>query len=629
MLIEAETIPYERARLLGERLLVLAPHPDDEVIGCGGLVAAHLRDRRRVRVIVATDGTAADTSGSDSSAYRSRREAESREGLRILGGEAELVFLGFPDRGLDDGVAETLREQLRDFKPDLVCVPSPIEIHPDHLALSRAFCILVEQDPALFAELATTRVAFYEVGQPVRPNALVDITDVADAKYEAIEAHQSQISERDYVSFARGLNAYRAMTLPSPAKFAEGYFVIPLPELRTVSFDQLRGRVGNARTIEVKEPKLSISVLVRTRDRAALLTEALASIRSNDYPAEIVVVNDGGVQPALPSGVKLVEHSVPRGRSAAMNSAAAAASGDYLAFLDDDDLYYPEHLATVARAAEASPSSAAWYSDAVSAFLHLGESGSYETRSRLRLFEHDFDRDLLLADNFIPLPTLLVRRADYLAVGGFDTAFDLFEDWDFLIRLSERGGFRRIPRVTCEVRHFEGGSSIILDAPEGSERFRAAKQQVWQKHAAHVDSNLFAAAFEKQKRHAAAMSAALVEKFGELAHGRSDLSRLEREKGELIGQIQELHNSINGNLLYVRELEGTVQTMTARLDAAVDREARVREELLESQEGRRAAQNTVRATYAEIERLQGLLDLIYGSRTWKLHSMMEKIRGRG
>ena len=104
MLIEADTIPYDAARLLGERLLVLAPHPDDEVIGCGGLIAKHLREGRAVRVVVATDGAEADQSVGDRDAYRARRESESRRALAILG-DADIHFLRFPDRALDDAVA--------------------------------------------------------------------------------------------------------------------------------------------------------------------------------------------------------------------------------------------------------------------------------------------------------------------------------------------------------------------------------------------------------------------------------------------------------------------------------------------------------------------------------------------
>ena len=208
MTSESDAIPYEPALLRAERLLVLAPHPDDEVIGCGGLVASHLREQRQVRIVVATDGAEAGDAV--------RRQAESRRGVEILGG-APIEFLGFPDRALDaqrDACGGRLAAVLRDWKPDLVLVPSPVEFHPDHLALSVAFCELVQRDPTLFAELGATRVAFYEVGQPLRPNAIVDITTVAELKYTAIAAHESQLAFRDYGAYTRGLNAFRAMTMP-------------------------------------------------------------------------------------------------------------------------------------------------------------------------------------------------------------------------------------------------------------------------------------------------------------------------------------------------------------------------------------------------------------------------------
>jgi len=284
--IEAEAIPYEPALLRGERLLVLAPHSDDEVIGCGGLVALHLRERRPVRVVVATDGAQAGQAAV--------REEESRRALASLG-DAELVFLRFPDRGLEQsGAAERIREELMAFRPDLILVPSPIEIHPDHLALARLFVELVQGDELLFADLAVARVAFYEVGQPLRPNAIVDISDVAEAKYAAVAEYASQLALRDYVAYARGLNAYRAMTLPPATKYAEGYFVVDLPSLRTTSFGELRGQVGAPREIAVTSSAIPISVIIRTKDRPALLREAIDSVRATGYPAEIVVVNDGG-----------------------------------------------------------------------------------------------------------------------------------------------------------------------------------------------------------------------------------------------------------------------------------------------------------------------------------------------
>lgn len=630
MLKEAEAIPYDSAPLRGERLLVFAPHPDDEVIGCGGLMAHHLREKRAVRVVIATDGTKATGAAGDQDAYRRLREQEARRGLDVIGG-GELEFLRFPDRGLNDAVADKIADQLRAFRPDLICVPSPIEIHPDHLALSRAFCQLIQRHKSLFADLATTRVAFYEVSQPMQPNTLVDITGVAETKYAAIAAHASQIELKDYVAYARGLNAYRAMTLPASVKLAEGYWVTPLPAIRTTPFAELRRQVGPAPIAEVVREALPIAVVIRTKDRPALLREAIESVHATGYGAEVVVVNDGGAKPEVGPNARLVDHSQSLGRSEAMNSGVRAAKSKYVAFLDDDDLYYPEHLATLANAAAQVTSSVAWYTDALSAFVTLGASGAYETTKRLRLFGQDFDRDSLLADNYIPLTTLLVARDTFLALDGFDPAFDLFEDWDFLIRLSQRGDFSHVPRITCEIRHIEGAGSITLGSPEGSTRFRAAKLQVWRKHSSRVNHDVFANVFERQKRQLSATESALVEEKGRRSHSQNDVARLEREKSQLIGELQALHNSINEKLVYIQQIEGAMAALKATADQATQIARENAQIARENADIRRAFEDTqsaAKSAYVEIDRLQGLLDMIYRSRTWKLHTMVERMRGR-
>lgn len=617
MIREAEAIPYAPEVLRGERLLVLAPHPDDEVIGCGGLVAQHLRDGRAVHVVVATDGAQAGD--------RTTRETETRTALASLG-NATVAFLGYRDRELErhgDELQTRLAAVLREFRPDLIAVTSPIEIHPDHAALSRALCTLVQHDETLFADLAVARVAFYEVGQPLRPNVLVDISDVADAKYAAIALHASQLAVRDYAAYARGLNAYRAMTLAADARFAEAYFVVPLPELRTTPFSALQRRAGDARLIEEVRSTPPISVIVRTKDRAALLREALDSIRATQYPAEIIVVNDGGARPDV-GDAKLIEHATSRGRSEAANAGVRAATSPFIAFLDDDDLYYPEHLATLAQAAAAEPKHTAWYSDAISAFFRDDAE-----ESRLRLFAQDFDRDLLLLDNYIPLPTLLIPRDAFLDAGGFDPAFDLFEDWDFLIRLAQRGTFLRVPRVTCEIRHFAGGGSITLANPEGSAGFRDAKKRVWAKHRALLNDDAIANAFEAQKRHASATFSALAETSGARA-------QLDHEAARLTRQLADAHARIGELTIHASQLEGTAGQLNRELEAArKELEARAiriadlvrRCEQLEPAFGE--AQDTIKALYREIARQQTLLDTIFASRTWKLHTMVEKLKGRG
>jgi LmbE family N-acetylglucosaminyl deacetylase len=634
---EADAIPYEPQDLRGERLLVLAPHPDDEAIGCGGVVAHHLREGRRVEVVVATNGGAAGN--------EVEREEESRRALTHLleatkrdPGPAtrhpSLTFLRFPDRQLAehaDALQNRLTGILRETRPDLILVPSPIEIHPDHLALAMAFCATIQGDPALFAEAATARVAFYEVGQPIRPNALVDISDVAEAKYAAIAEHASQTAIRDYVSYVRGLNAYRSMTLAGTTA-VEAYYVVPLPSLRTTPFSELRRLVGEPPRAEVVAEPLPLSVIVRTKDRPALLAEAIASIRATGYPCEIVVVNDGGARPAL-EGVTLIDHENSRGRSEAANAGVRAAANGYILFLDDDDLFYPEHPETLAAASRRVPQAQGWYSDAVSAFVAHGE-----TEMRLRLFSRDYDEALLLADNYIPLPTLLLRRETFLDLGGFDPAFDLFEDWDFLIRLSARGPFSHIPRITCEIRHIREAGSITMANPEGSKAFREAKLRVWAKHKDRITPDVFAHALETQKRELAARTSEAVEARGARHLLETAQARIEREKQALVSETAALHSRIGGLTLEAASLSSANGTLHETLAAAQTQrdELLVRVgELLERcghlgdhKEAFEEAQRTIAVLYAEIGRLQGLLDTIYGSRTWKLHTIVERLKGR-
>jgi LmbE family N-acetylglucosaminyl deacetylase/glycosyltransferase involved in cell wall biosynthesis len=617
---ESEAIPYAAQDLRGERLLVLAPHPDDEVIGCGGLLALHLRDGRQVRVVIATDGAEAGNA--------EVREQESQRALAVIG-TVPAEFLHFPDRHLAeqiDPLQKRLREILIEFKPDLIAVPSPVEIHPDHAALSRAFCELIQKDESLFAALAVARVAFYEVGYPIRPNALVDITLVAAKKYAAIACHTSQLAFRDYVSYARGLNAYRAMTLEPTTHYAEAYWVGALPSLRTTPFSELREMVGAPPSIEIESEPLPVSVVVRTKDRPALLHQAVDSISATGYPAEIVVVNDGGKSPDI-RDVRLVNLAQSAGRSEAMNRGVRAAKSAFIAFLDDDDLFYPEHIATLTAAARDSQHPA-WYSDAVSAFVRVGASGEHETHSRMRIFGQDFDRELLLLDNYIPLPTVLVPRETYLDMGGFDPAFDLFEDWDFLIRLSQRGDFVHVPRITCEIRHIEGAGSITLESPEGSARFRDAKMQIWKKHAELINEKVFANVLERQKKRLTMILNDAVDARGLQNHLEIDIARQQREKATLGAEIQALHNRVNEALMRISHLEGAnAEIRNSLANAEADRhEKGVR--LKDLQAAHAEALQTNAAMFAEVGRLQDVLDTIFKSRTWKLHEIVERMKGR-
>ena len=246
---ERRLLPYEATCLEARRVLVVAPHADDETLGCGGTLAGLLARGARLDVLLVTDGAADEPDPTRRREIGEARLAETREALRRLGGgDASCVFL--PDRGLSsrpEEVIGVLRSALVETLPDLVFVPSPVEVHPDHRAVAEAFLSLWPgpSGRGLVAALPeASRVAFYEVSQPIRPNVLVDVSLHAAVKEAAVGAFASQLSARAYDSFARGLGAYRCMTLPVTATSAEALFVLPVSALPGLDPSRLLSALG-------------------------------------------------------------------------------------------------------------------------------------------------------------------------------------------------------------------------------------------------------------------------------------------------------------------------------------------------------------------------------------------------
>lgn len=223
--IEADYIPYHAEERIGRgSALVFAPHPDDEVFGCGGAILRHVADGDVVRVVIVTDGAFGACENRQEVA--ATRQAESRAAARILGyGEPE--FWKFPDRGLaaDDVLAERIQEELNDFSPAWVYAPSWWEIHPDHTALSLAVTEAVRRSTSV------ERLVLYEIGMTLHPNLLLDITSSIESKRAAMACFGSQMERQSYDSHVLALNRYRTFTLPATVLAAEAYRVMDRNQL--------------------------------------------------------------------------------------------------------------------------------------------------------------------------------------------------------------------------------------------------------------------------------------------------------------------------------------------------------------------------------------------------------------
>ena len=211
--VGSNMVPYDACSVVpGKAVLVLAPHPDDEVFGCGGAIAKHVESGHPVCVVILTDG--ALYADSD------LRQRESVAAAQLLGyGMPE--FWGFPDGELrySDELAQRLADRIAQCGADLVYAPSPWENHPDH----RQTQLLATE--AVRRSAPNVRLAFYEVGAALRPNVLLDITTVLDTKEAAMRCFASQLVHQNYLGHIQALNFYRTYTLGPDVKSAEAFWL--------------------------------------------------------------------------------------------------------------------------------------------------------------------------------------------------------------------------------------------------------------------------------------------------------------------------------------------------------------------------------------------------------------------
>jgi LmbE family N-acetylglucosaminyl deacetylase len=222
---ESDYMPYRADVRIGRgRALVLAPHPDDEVLGCAGAIMRHVEDGDPVQVHILTDGALGAPTGTTN--VIAAREDESRAAAAVLG-YGEPFFWRWPDRGLSGmpELADRLAEVLRECRPDWIYAPSWWEIHPDHAVLSR-----VVTNVLACGEFAA-HLALYEVGVPLQPSHLLDITGYVERKKQAMLCFGSQLAQQAYDSHILALNRYRTYTLPASVLAAEAYRVVRPNEL--------------------------------------------------------------------------------------------------------------------------------------------------------------------------------------------------------------------------------------------------------------------------------------------------------------------------------------------------------------------------------------------------------------
>lgn len=626
------------------RALVIAPHADDDVIGCSGTLDL-LRERGcEISVLFLTDSSGGDEPVADPAAYAAVRRAEAAAGLAVLG-IVDLAFRDLPDGRLADHVeaaAEAIADALLRHRPELVFAISPLESTADHRAafwaLHRVLSPLrggTELDEAV----RDCRVLLYDINHPGYPDVLVDVSDRMDRVEAAIRSHSSQLERHNYLDAALGMRRYRTLSLGPEVAAAEGFRSLRPADFTASGPAGLVQRLGGSPRLAVVRQGPRLSVVVRTRDRPELLAEALGSLAAQSYRrAEVVVVNDGGATPELPEGhpleLRLVDLPANRGRGPAADAGVEAATGDWIAFLDDDDLAEPDHLEVLAGLAGAAGTRVA-YTDAAVGVYELGPAGWREVERRLP-YSRDFDPDLLLVDNYIPFNTVVIERQLLADAGKVDSGLEFFEDWDLLIRLAQRTPFRHLRRVTCEYRHFRGGGHHVLgERPDARGDFLAAKATVIGRYRELLTPDRVARVVGRLREEAVVASEAAGGQRSEAEHARRERAEWEDRWHRLNGELHALraeHDRLGADHRELGRIHAEVAADRDRLAASAAEQAgrlaeigRV-EEMVRESLAERDGQLT--GAYREIERLNALVQTMEGTRAWRLHRFVEKLRGR-
>ena len=200
----------------------------------------------------------------------------------------------------------------------------------------------------------------------------------------------------------------------------------------------------------MSERESAISAVIPTRDRAALLARALASVFAQTRkPAEVVVADDGSTDetPALLAELAktapvplVVIRQDNRGAAAARNAGIAAAKGELLAFLDDDDRWLPHKLEKQAAALEAAPGTL---------IAHTREIWYRRGQRVNQKKKHDppggdiFLKSLAMC--VVGMSTVMARRALFARFGGFDETFPCCEDYELWLRVAKTEPFLLVP----------------------------------------------------------------------------------------------------------------------------------------------------------------------------------------
>lgn len=197
-------------------VLVMAPHCDDESLGCGGTLYKHHLAGNFITALFMTDGSQSISNEKPSDLVNIRK-VEAKKAANVLGID-KCVFLDYPDQQLrkNKETVEKVIAVLKENRPDSVYIPFYLDNHPDHMETASICLEALRHHPVKNA-------FFYEIWTTLIPNLLVDITSALEKKLEAITVYRSQKNIASLAAQTKSLNRYRSIHSNDQCKYAEAF----------------------------------------------------------------------------------------------------------------------------------------------------------------------------------------------------------------------------------------------------------------------------------------------------------------------------------------------------------------------------------------------------------------------
>ena len=228
-----------------------------------------------------------------------------------------------------------------------------------------------------------------------------------------------------------------------------------------LGYDYSIARDGAFYINEFPKTQPLVSIIVRTCGRPAVLRETLCSLRNQTYAnLEIVVVEDGAAvsekmirEEFSDLNIRYAATGEKVGRSKAGNRAMAMASGKYLNFLDDDDLFYADHVEVLVRALEQTDCRAAYsFGFETPITVHSRDPYRYTIHGYKCVHRQQYNAVMLCHHNYIPIQTIMFEKSLFEEYGGLDESVDALEDWDLWVRYSQYTDFACVEKTTSIYR---------------------------------------------------------------------------------------------------------------------------------------------------------------------------------